>query len=158
MGKFCLWIYCRQFKHSPIVQALAQDHINDVWSNTVALIVIFIVSYYPNLYWMDPAGAICISLWIIWSWYSTGKDEVKKLVGRRADEDTLAELKTVCEDHHVDATLDVLRGYHVGRNIMLEVEMIMAKETTLEITHDVCMELQNKLEEFEYVERAFVHC
>ena len=84
--------------------------------------------------------------------------KVKKLVGRRADEDTLEELKSVCENHHLDAELDVLRGYHVGRNIMLEVEMIMAKETTLQISHDVCVDLQVKLEEFEYVERAFVHC
>ena len=75
--KFCLWVYCRQFTHSPIAQALAQDHINDVYSNAIALVVIFIASYLPHLSYLDPAGAICISLWIIWSWYSTGKEEVK---------------------------------------------------------------------------------
>lgn len=156
--KFALWLYCRRFKHSPIAQALAQDHINDVGSNVVALIALIIASYYPSLSWLDPVGAIVISLWIIWSWYETGKDEVKKLVGRRADEDTLDELRAICDAHHDDADLDVLIGYHIGRNLLIEVEMIMPRETTLEITHDVCMELQVKLEKFDYVERAFVHC
>jgi len=156
--KFCLWLYCRKFKYSPIARALAQDHINDVGSNAVALIVMIIAAYFPNLSFLDPVGAIVISLWIIWSWYCTGKDEVKKLVGRRADDDTLDELRAICDDHHPDADLDVLIGYHIGRNILVEVEMIMAKETTLDTTHDVCMELQHKLEKFEDVERAFVHC
>ena len=156
--KFLLWLYCRQFTHSPIVQALATDHINDVWANLIALIVMFIASYWPYLFFLDPIGAILISIWIVWSWYSMGKDEVKKLVGRRADEITLAELRTVCQTHHSDANLDELKGYHIGRNLMLEVEMIMAKETTLEVSHDICVDLQLKLEKFEHVERAFVHC
>ena len=90
--KFCLWIYCRRYKQ-PIVQALAQDHINDVGSNIVALIALIIASYNSDLSWLDPVGAIVISLWIIWSWYQTGKDEFKKLVGRRAEEDMLNELR-----------------------------------------------------------------
>ncbi len=156
--KFILWIYCRQFKHSPIAQALAQDHINDVASNIVALIVMIISSGWTALSWLDPVGAVVISIWIIYSWYETGKDEVKKLVGRRADDATLNELRNICDNHHPNADLDVLIGYHIGRNILVEVEMIMAKETTLGESHDVCMELQHKIEQFQYVERAFVHC
>eukprot|EP01083_Nonionella_stella_P007067 20411_1 len=156
--KFCLWIYCRRFTHSPIARALAQDHINDVGSNVIALVVMVVAGYYPHLSWLDPAGAVVISFWIIWSWYLTGKDEVRKLVGRRASDESLDELRTICENHHPDADLDVLIGYHIGRNILVEVEMIMEKTTTLEMSHDVCIELQFQLEKFEYVERAFVHC
>merc|ERR1719361_1863627 len=155
--KFCLWIYCRRFNRNPIASALAQDHLNDVGSNTVALIALVIASEFPNLSWLDPVGAIVISLWIIWSWYCTGRDEVDKLVGRQIP-DYLSELRVVCRKHHPEATLDVLRGYHIGRNFLVEVEMIMDKSTTLEVSHDVCIELQQKLEEFEYVERSFVHC
>ena len=153
-----MWIYCRRFKQSPIALALAQDHRNDTLSNLVALIVTVLASYFPDLSWLDPVGAICISFYIIWSWYCTARDEVKKLVGRRADDDALYELREICKKHHVDATLDVLRGYHIGRNILVEVEMIMSKETTLETSHDVCIQLQHKLEKFAFVERAFVHC
>ena len=71
--KFCLWLYCRRFKKSPIARALAQDHINDVGSNSVALVALVIASEFPNLSLLDPIGAIIISLWIIWSWYDTGK-------------------------------------------------------------------------------------
>lgn len=156
--KFCLWLYCRRFTRSPIAMALAQDHINDVGSNTIALIALVIASEFPKLSWLDPVGAIVISMWIIWSWYCTGRDEVDKLVGRQAPDDYLHELRVVCREHHPEATLDVLRGYHIGRNFLVEVEMIMDKSTTLEKSHDVCIELQQKLEEFDYVERSFVHC
>jgi len=156
--KFCLWIYCRRFNRNPIASALAQDHLNDVGSNSVALIALVVASEFPKLSWLDPVGAIVISLWIIWSWFETGRDEVKKLVGRQAPEDYLDELRLVCEHHHPEADLDVLRGYHIGRNLLVEVEMIMDKATTLEVSHDVCIELQHKLEAFEYVERSFVHC
>ena len=71
--KFCLWLYCRRFKRSPIAQALAQDHINDVGSNAVALAAYLVASEFPNLSLLDPIGAIVISLWIIWSWYDTGE-------------------------------------------------------------------------------------
>eukprot|EP01083_Nonionella_stella_P184325 668850_1 len=132
-----------------------------LFSKVVVFILTFsyaVAGYYPHLSWLDPAGAVVISFWIIWSWYLTGKDEVRKLVGRRASDESLDELRTICENHHPDADLDVLIGYHIGRNILVEVEMIMEKTTTLEMSHDVCIELQFQLEKFEYVERAFVHC
>ena len=171
--KFCLWLYCRQFRKSPIAQALAQDHINDVGSNSVALAALVVASEFPKLSLLDPVGAIIISLWIIWSWYDTGKyamcfltflvcfasmnqfqrcsrdiqlyshfegrDEVRKLVGRQAPDEYLDELRVVCENHHPHADLDVLRGYHIGRNFLVEVEMIMDKDTTLEVSQYVKM-------------------
>ena len=65
---------------------------------------------------------------------SEGRDEVKKLVGRRAPDEYLDGLRLICENHHPHAELDGLRGYHIGRNFLVEVKMIMDKETTLEVS------------------------
>ena len=39
--KVILWLFCRSYKDQPIALALAEDHINDVLSNTVALGMFF---------------------------------------------------------------------------------------------------------------------
>ena len=39
-----------------------------------------------GLKWIDAVGGIIISLYIMYSWYSIGRDELRKLVGHIADE------------------------------------------------------------------------
>ena len=109
------------------------------------------------LWWIDSIGGIGISFYIIYSWWCIGRDEITKLVGKRASDAMLAEIRLTCEKHHSSMEVDVLRAYHIGRNILVEVEVIMPKNTTLEIAHDVSLELQKKIELYSYVERAFVH-
>ena len=46
------------------VAALAQDHRNDVLSNSMALVTAYAAHARPTMWWLDPAGAILISLYI----------------------------------------------------------------------------------------------
>jgi divalent metal cation (Fe/Co/Zn/Cd) transporter len=63
----------------PTLEALAQDHWNDTLSNGVAAAALIIALYSDSLWFLDPIGAILISLYIIWSWYETGKDQIEQL-------------------------------------------------------------------------------
>ncbi|ETO27864.1 CDF transporter, membrane protein [Reticulomyxa filosa] len=155
--KFLLWLYCRQFKYSPIAQALAEDHMNDVCSNAAAVIAVSVASNVKSTGWLDPVGGICISFYIIARWYQIGRKEMKKLIGRGADEANIQEIRMLCESHSEDMNVDVMRAYHIGRNLLVELEVVMDKHKTLEYVHDVTLELQKKVEQFPYVERAFVH-
>ena len=57
--KLALTVYCRSFENE-IVRAYAQDHFFDVITNSVGLVTaVLAVRYY---WWMDPAGAITVSL------------------------------------------------------------------------------------------------
>jgi divalent metal cation (Fe/Co/Zn/Cd) transporter len=57
--KFILMIYCRRFKNE-IVRAYAQDHFFDVITNSVGLAAaVLAVKFF---WWMDPTGAILVSL------------------------------------------------------------------------------------------------
>ncbi|ETO23140.1 CDF transporter, membrane protein, partial [Reticulomyxa filosa] len=155
--KFLLWLYCRQFRYSPIAHALAEDHMNDVCSNGAAVIAVAIASRVPSLGFMDAVGGIVISIYIIIRWYQIGSTEIKKLIGRSADDSSIQEIRMCCETHSSDMSVDVVRAYHIGRNILVEVEVVMDRHKTLEYVHDVSLELQKKVEQFPYVERAFVH-
>ena len=65
----------------PTMEALSQDHWNDSLSNGVAAIALLFALYSPNLWWIDPFGAVVISLYIIYSWYHTGREQIEQLTG-----------------------------------------------------------------------------
>lgn len=60
--KFLLMVYCRRFKNE-IVRAYAQDHMFDVITNSVGLAAAVLAVRY--FWWIDPAGAIVVSLFIV---------------------------------------------------------------------------------------------
>jgi Co/Zn/Cd efflux system component len=79
-----LWLYCRAVKDLleadgkgasvSTIDAMAQDHINDCLSNAVAVVAVVLASYSSSLWWVDPVGAIFISLYIMWSWYARASE------------------------------------------------------------------------------------
>ena len=55
-AKIVLFYYCKQFKDSDSLQALAEDHFNDVLSNLAAIVTASIAAHIRKLWWVDPIG------------------------------------------------------------------------------------------------------
>lgn len=53
--------------------------------------------------------------------------------------------------------IDTVRAYTSGPRLVVEVDIVMDRNESLEATHDVAEELQIKLESLPDVERAYVH-
>ncbi|KAI9360710.1 hypothetical protein BD770DRAFT_419147 [Pilaira anomala] len=67
--KGILWIWCLTIKGSSSVKALAQDHENDVVFN-IASTLFPLAAVWAKKPWIDPVGAIILSLYIIYEWVS----------------------------------------------------------------------------------------
>ncbi|KAK6031517.1 cation efflux family protein [Ostertagia ostertagi] len=80
--KFSLFCICQKYKSDPSIAVLAMDHRNDCLSNTVALACAWLGTVY--WYYLDPIGAILVSLYILYTWVSTGWDHLSKLSGKSA--------------------------------------------------------------------------
>jgi len=141
----------------PTLEALAQDHWNDALSNAIAAAALLFALKSPSLWFLDPVGAIVISLYIIHSWYLTGREQIEQLTGKAAPEDFIEELMDIATNFDERMTVDCLRAYHFGPKFLVEIEMVMPKETLLFESHDLGMELQYEIEAREEVERCFVH-
>lgn len=180
------------------LEVLAQDYLNDILSNTTAVISSGIASLavpalmcwsarhadvpshhasppllcpdlvggHPQwllnarrwLWLTDPIGGILISIYIMSSWYHIAIEQVNQLIGKRASEEELAFLADLCKTHKPDLMdLDVVRAYHSGQRLVVEVEMVVPPTTVVRIAHDEAMSLQHRIESFDHVERAFVH-
>ena len=153
--KMLLFLYCRHIK-SPSTNVLAQDHRNDVLSNAVALGFGFLgFKVWRNA---DPLGAILISIYIFLGWYRTGRQQIRDLTGHAACPIILQKLLWVCMTHDPRIQfIDTLRAYHFGYNILVEAHIVLPSDMNLCEAHDIGESLQNKLESYTEVERAFVH-
>jgi Co/Zn/Cd efflux system component len=141
----------------PTLEALAQDHWNDCLSNGVAAVALVFAARDRQLWFLDPIGAIVISLYIIYSWFTTGKEQIEHLTGKSAPEEFIEELVDLANGFDERITVDTVRAYHFGPKFLVEIEIVMDASTLLFESHDVGMELQYEIEGREEVERCFVH-
>lgn len=153
--KFCLYLYCRSSK-SQAVQTYAQDHRNDVVTNTVGLISAMLGD---RLYfWIDPLGAMLLASYIIYNWSQTALENIKAMVGVSAPPAFLTQLTYLAWNHHPEIVcIDTVRAYTFGPNFFVEVDVVLPEEMPLRHAHDIGESLQNRIEEMGEVERAFVH-
>jgi len=155
VSKLVAWQLCKRISH-PSVSALAQDHRNDVFSNTIALFA-SIGGYYSRP-WLDPLGGIIISLYILYTWYNTGLENVEAIIGRSASPELLSKITYVAFKHDERVLfVDTVRAYSVHEKYFVEVDIVLPEDMPLKVTHDIGEALQNKLEKLPEVERAFVH-
>ena len=80
------------------------------------------------------------------------------MVGVSAPPEFLTQLTYLAWNHHEDIVcIDTVRAYTFGPNYFVEVDVVLPEEMPLRRAHDIGESLQNRIEEMEDVERAFVH-
>jgi cation diffusion facilitator family transporter len=153
--KSVLYILCRR-QHTLSSKLLAQDQLNDVITNIVALGG----AYSGHQFWKycDPIGAYLVSGYIIINWLGTAREQFPFLIGRTATQDFIDRISRIAISHHEKIqALDMVYAYHLGQNFLVEIHVLMDGSLTLVETHDISESLQIKIERLPYVERAFVH-
>ncbi|CAN1263149.1 Metal tolerance protein 10 [Linum perenne] len=139
-----------------IVRAYAQDHFFDVITNSIGLAAaVLAIKFY---WWIDPVGAILIALYTIWNWSGTVMENVGSLIGRTAPPEYLAKLIYLIWNHHQEIKhIDTVRAYTFGCNYFVEADIVLPADMSLCEAHNIGETLQEKIEQFPEVERAFVH-
>lgn len=153
--KGSIGLACRPIKTTQ-VQALVQDCKTDVFFNTLSLLFPFI-GYRANVWWLDPAGAGLLSLFIIYDWGHTCFDNVVRLSGEAADDHTLKKLIYLAYRFApVVAGFKNVTAYHAGDGVWVEFDVLLDEKTPLAKSHDIAETLQYCAEGLGIVDRAFV--
>lgn len=155
--KLGLFFYCWGIKDKySQVDILWQDHRNDLLINGFGILTS--VGGSKLVWWLDPMGAIILSLTISAIWLRTAFQEFMLLVGVVASVEVQQLITYVCVTHSAAIQgIDTVRVYHSGPRLIAEVDIVMDPNATLRDTHDVAEELQMKLEDLPDIERAYVH-
>lgn len=156
--KLALFLYCWALRNQySQVRILWEDHRNDLFINGFG--VLTSVGGSKLRWWLDPSGAIILSVLISVLWLRTAYSEFQLLIGITADTET-QQLITYVSMTHSDRIkqIDTVRAWHSGPRLVVEVDVVMDPDESLRVSHDVAEELQMKLESLPDVERAYVHC
>ncbi|CAM1510254.1 Fc.00g005890.m01.CDS01 [Cosmosporella sp. VM-42] len=155
--KFSLFLYCWALKDKySQIGILWQDHRNDLLINGFGILTS--VGGAKLLWWIDPMGAILLSILISVIWLRTAFGEFLLIVGVSASVDIQQLITYVCVTHSPAIEgIDTVRVYHSGPRLIAEVDIVMDRSQTLQDSHDVAEALQSKLEDLPDVERAYVH-
>lgn len=161
--KFVLFVLCRRVK-TPTVQALAQDHRNDVLSNTLAIVCGYIGSREIQkeigekcLIYADPIGAIIISLYIAITWYITGGDQTKLLTGRKADSSIASKVIWISMNHSDIESVDHVNAYHVGYDVTVELDICVSPELPICKAQELKNSLKSKLEKVDSISKVYIN-
>lgn len=153
--KGIIWFGCSPIKTTQ-VQALAQDCKTDVIFNTLSLLFP-LIGYKANVWWLDPAGAGLLSLFIIYDWGETCFENVTRLSGQGASTDIQRKLTYLA--YRFSPVVDGFKSitaYHAGDGIWVEFDILLDENTRLHQSHDVAETLQYCAEGLDEVDRAFV--
>ncbi|KAK9481228.1 putative metal tolerance protein 3 [Lipomyces japonicus] len=155
--KLALFLYCFVLRNEySQVRILWEDHRNDLLINGFGILTS--VGGAKLKWWIDPLGAILLSLIIILLWSRTAWTEFQLLIGVSADAEMLQLVTYMAMTHSpLILQVDTVRAFHAGPRIIVEVDVVMDRQETLQQVHDVSEELQIKFESLPSVERAYVH-
>uniref|UniRef100_A0A8R1HZK6 ZT_dimer domain-containing protein n=1 Tax=Caenorhabditis japonica TaxID=281687 RepID=A0A8R1HZK6_CAEJA len=177
--KFTLFLVCQKYKTNPSIKVLSLDHRNDCISNSVALACAWIAYHYSSkngqptgltmfgmcpangcdMYYLDPIGAIVVSIYILYTWIRTGYAHFLMLSGKSASPELINRIIHQCIEHDRRIThLDTVYVYYYGTKFLVEVHIVLDKNMSLKETHDIAETLQTGIESLAEIERAFVHC
>ena len=155
--KLMLFAYCWTLRNVySQVRILWEDHRNDLFINGFGLMTS--VGGSKLVWWIDPMGAIVLSVLISVLWLHTAYREFLLLIGVTADTQMQQWITYISMTHSpLIKQIDTVRAYHSGPRLLVEVDIVMDRHETLEVCHDTAEELQTKLESLPDVERAYVH-
>eukprot|EP00929_Paragymnodinium_shiwhaense_P097727 TRINITY_DN59343_c0_g1_i1.p1 TRINITY_DN59343_c0_g1~~TRINITY_DN59343_c0_g1_i1.p1 ORF type:complete len:408 (-),score=69.26 TRINITY_DN59343_c0_g1_i1:108-1331(-) len=157
--KIMLWVICHGLvsKGNVSLEAVAQDHQNDVASNSAALLAAALATHFPKWWMIDAVGALLIGIWITRCWAATAREQADLLLGKTAEPEFLEKVRELAASQVPLVTLDAVRAYYFGPKFLVEIDVVMAPSTPLAESHDVGVALQHKIECLEDCERCFVH-
>ncbi|KAJ7205918.1 CDF manganese transporter [Mycena haematopus] len=155
--KLVLFIYCFSIRSkNSQVRVLWEDHRNDLFINGLGILT---SSAGAKLrWWIDPLGALIISVALIIVWGRTLYRQFLLLAGVAAPME-FQQLVIYKAMMYADGIkqIDSCTVYHAGPDYVVELDIVMDADTPLWKAHDLSQALQDKIEQLPNVGRAFVH-
>ncbi len=141
--------------NSPALKATAVDSLMDVVIAVAALIGLGgALLGYP---WLDPVAGLVISVWIIYTGYRIGMDNIAYLMGQAPDPHLLEEIRRAALSVKGVKGLNTVKAHYVGPFIHVEIHIKVDKTLPTIESHGIGEEAANRVESIGTIEKAFVH-
>ncbi len=143
------------YVNSPAIKAGAFDSLNDVFVSIAAFIGI--LGTMQGYYLMDPIAGFLISLWIIYTGYRIGVENVDYLMGKSPDRKFIKLIEDAAKGTSGVKSLNKIRAHYVGNFIHVEMHIAVDKNLSTFDSHAIGEDVEARIEKFDAIEKAFVH-
>lgn len=141
--------------NSPAIFASSVDCRNDVFLSGTALLGI--LGYHLGYKFLDPSAGIVIGLWIIFSGYQVGRSNIDFLIGKSPDKKAIEQIKKAALKIKGVKKLHDVRAHYVGNYVHVEMHIEVNKRLSMVKAHSIGKQVQIKVEDLPWVNKAFVH-
>ncbi len=154
---FMSWHFDRVGKefNSPGITASSVDSLCDVLVAIAALLGIAGARMgYPVL---DPVAGLLISLWIMYTGYTIGMENIDYLMGRSPEPALMEKIRAAALGVSGVKAVNTVRAHYVGPFIHVEIHVEVDKDLSTLHSHDIGKEVEQRVEDIGVIEKAFVH-
>lgn len=141
--------------NSPALNATALDSLMDVFVAVAALIGI--AGAYMGYEYFDPLAGLVISLWIIYTGYRIGLENIAYLIGQAPPRKLMEEIKAAALAIKEVKAINTVRAHFVGNFIHVEIHVEVDKNLSTFDSHAIGKEVERRVEGVDSIEKVFVH-
>ncbi|MFH1642196.1 MAG: cation diffusion facilitator family transporter [Nanoarchaeota archaeon] len=141
--------------NSPAIKASGIDSRNDVLVSLVALIGV--ICSMKGMIGFDSIAAIIISFFILFSGYKIGSENINYLMGTPPSKECMNKIKNVVRKVNDVKGINDMRAHYVGSLIHIEIHIEVPKKMTTLKSHKIGKIVEQRVEELDFVEKAFIH-
>lgn len=140
---------------SPTLSTTAKDNLSDVLTSLAAFIGVLGSNWIHPL--ADPIAGFLVAIWIFRQAFLAGRDNLGFLTGKSATKEELQEFITAAEEIPGVLRVHHIMSDYVGPRLMLDLHINVDGKKTLTEVHEITDAVIKRLEEFQAVDRAYVH-
>lgn len=140
---------------SPALKATSIDSFSDVLVAFTALAGIAGASIgHPYL---DPAAGLIISVWIMYTGYTIGVENIDYLMGRSPEPELMERIKEAALRVAGVKNINTVRAHYVGNFIHVEIHIEVDKNLPTLESHAIGKGVEAEVEKLGAIEKAFIH-
>ncbi|GMR04648.1 MAG: cation diffusion facilitator family transporter [Thermodesulfobacteriota bacterium] len=141
--------------NSPALRATALDSFMDVFvSGTVLLGIAGAKLGFPML---DPLAGVLISVWVVYTGYRIGIENIDYLMGKAPEPWLMREIKEKTLNVEGVQAVNTVRAHYVGNFIHVEIHIEVDKNLSTLDSHAIGEEVERKVGEIRAIDKSFVH-
>lgn len=141
--------------NSPALNATAIDSMMDVLIAAAALAGI--AGAYMGYEYFDPLAGLVISLWIIYTGYKIGLENIAYLIGEAPPPKLMEAIKSAALAVKNVKAINTVRAHFVGNFIHVEIHVEVDKDLSTFDSHAIGKEVERSVEGVRSIEKTFVH-
>jgi cation diffusion facilitator family transporter len=140
---------------SPALKATSLDSLMDVFVSVAVLVgVAGVWMGYPYL---DPVAGLAVSLWIMYTGYHIGMENIDYLMGKSPPKAMVDQVKAAACSVDGVKRVETVRAHYVGNFIHVEIHIGVDKHLLTSHSHAIGEKVSEGIESIGSIDKAFVH-